>query len=66
MIEGVNGFGFDDEQSFLDVIIPLIDNSDYRKEIGRNARDSVEKYSLENFAINLEKIYYQFLNTTNS
>lgn len=66
MIEGVNGFGFDDEQSFLDVIIPLIDNSDYRKEIGRNARDSVEKYSLENFAINLEKIYYQFLSTTNS
>lgn len=61
MVEGENGFGFDDEEGFLKAILPLIDSVDLRLMISKNARTSVQKYSLESFAASLESIYMYFI-----
>ena len=53
LIEGVNGFEFNDEGEFLSAILPLIDDSELRRQIGENAHDSVGKYSLSVFADSL-------------
>ena len=53
LIEGTNGFSFTSDIDFLEKAIPMVDNQSLRKELGRNARKSIEKYSLSHFAENL-------------
>ena len=57
LIEGFNGFSFTSDKEFLEKAIPLVDDAEYRKEIGKNAKESVDKYSLKHFAENLLSIF---------
>ena len=57
LIENRNGFSFLSDKEFLEKAIPLVDDADLRKEIGTNAKKSVEKYSLKHFAENLLDIF---------
>ena len=57
LIEGFNGFSFTSDKEFLEKATPLVDEAEYRKEIGRNAKESVDKYSLKHFAENLLFIF---------
>ena len=61
LIYGVNGYDFSDDSEFIERIIPLIDDPELRKRMGKNAKESVEKYSLENFAENLLRIFNKVL-----
>lgn len=61
LIKGVNGFDFRNQKEFLEAILPLIDDESLRYEVGKNAAESVEKYSLKTFAENLLKIYAKYL-----
>lgn len=62
LIENYNGFSFSTDAEFLQKTLPLIDDVEYRKRIGKNARESVDKYSLDNFANNLLKVFEHVLN----
>lgn len=59
---GVNGYGFDNEETFvygIDRILWNKENIDYKK----NALDSVEPFSTEKFAARVENIYYHVTKT---
>ena len=62
LVEGINGFGFNNEEEFISAILPLVDNATFRYMIGSNAHASVGKYSLPVFADNLIGIYTKVLN----
>jgi glycosyltransferase involved in cell wall biosynthesis len=58
--DGVNGFLFDpdDMEAFTQKVIRLVDNSDLRRRIAINARDTVlEKYTWVKHAEEMEKIF---------
>lgn len=57
LIEGYNGFEFSDNEEFKQKVKPLILDADYRKEIGKNAVISVDKFSLEHFGEDIESLY---------
>lgn len=57
LIEGVNGYSFTNDKEFLQKALLLIDDEDKRLEMGRNAANSVEKYSLDVFAAKLVNLY---------
>lgn len=62
LFEGVNGYEFDDEKSFVYGIEQILWNEkhiDYRK----NASESVEQFSTEKFAARVENIYYHVIKT---
>lgn len=59
---GVNGYGFDSEETFIygiDQILWNKENINYTK----NALDSVEPFSTEKFAARVENIYYHVIKT---
>lgn len=59
---GVNGFEYDERQSFCQGLDAVLWNKglvDYRK----NAKESVERFSTEQFAASVENIYYHVTNT---
>ena len=57
LIEGVNGYSFTNDKEFLQKAMILINDKDKRLEMGRNAANSVEKYSLDIFAAKLVNLY---------
>ncbi len=57
LIEGQNGFSFTSDKEFLDKALPLVDDAALRMQLGRNARESVEKYSLPHFAESLMDVF---------
>ena len=57
LIEGVNGYSFTNDKEFLQKALILIDDKDKRLDMGRNAANSVEKYSLDIFAAKLVNLY---------
>lgn len=62
LLQGVNGYSFDDEESFLHGLDCVLWNEagiDY----GKNAMDSVEKFSTEQFAAKVENIYFHVTKT---
>lgn len=62
LLQGVNGYEFDDEKSFVYGIEQILWNEkhiDYRK----NASESVEQFSTEKFAARVENIYYHVIKT---
>lgn len=62
LINGKNGFGYEDKQTFyngLDKVLWKNDGVDYRK----NAENSVEQFSTEKFAASVENIYYHVTKT---
>lgn len=62
LIQGVNGYEFDDAKSFIygiDQILWNKDSIDYSK----NATDSVMQFSTEKFAARVENIYYHVIKT---
>lgn len=62
LVEGFNGYAFEDEASFVDGMKQILINEkqiDYRK----NSLESVEKFSTEQFANRLENIYYHVTKT---
>ena len=56
-IKGVNGYSFTNDKEFLQKALILIKDKDKRLEMGRNAANSVEKYSLDIFAAKLINLY---------
>ncbi len=61
LIKGVNGFDFIDEDSFHESAIRLIDDKELRIQMGVAAKESVDKFSLPNFASNLESVFGQVI-----
>lgn len=62
LFEGVNGYEFEDEHSFsagLDKVLWNKDQIDY----GKNAIESVEQFSTEQFANHVENIYFHVIKT---
>lgn len=62
LLQGVNGYGFEDRKTFedgLDHILQNKENIDYKK----NARNSVEQFSTEKFAAKVENIYFHVTKT---
>jgi 1,2-diacylglycerol 3-alpha-glucosyltransferase len=62
LFEGKNGYGYEDEASFIKGIDEVLWNPadiDYEK----NARESVERFSTEQFAASVENIYYHVTKT---
>lgn len=62
LLQGENGFGYEDEQSFCDGLDTILYNNagvDFRK----NAENSVERFSTEQFAASVENIYYHVTKT---
>lgn len=57
LIKGVNGFDFVDDDSFKDAIIPLIDDKEFRMQVGHAAEKSVDKFSLQNFSNSLMSVF---------
>ena len=55
--EGKNGFSFISDKDFLEKAVLLVDNKELRMQMGKTARVSVEKYSLETFATSLLDIF---------
>ncbi len=62
LLQGENGYTFEDESTFIygiDNVLWNVDGIDYSK----NAIDSVEKFSTEKFAAKVENIYYHVTKT---
>ena len=62
LLHGKNGFGYEDRESFyagLDAVLFEQTGVDYRK----NAENSVERFSTEQFAASVENIYYHVTKT---
>jgi len=62
LLQGVNGYAFEDEKSFVDGLNEVLwshNDTNYSK----NAFDSVEKFSTEKFAARVENIYYHVTKT---
>lgn len=62
LIQGKNGYGFEDRKTFeagIDNILYNKENIDYKK----NALESVEQFSTEKFAARVENIYYHVTKT---
>ena len=57
LIYGVNGYDFISDEEFMDRIMPLVENKDERLKMGRQALESVEKYSIPHFGENLLEVY---------
>lgn len=52
-----DGLFFDDEKSYVDMIYEVYKNKKLRDEISVNARRTADKYSPENYAKNVLKVY---------
>ena len=52
-----DGLFFDDEKSYIDMIYEVYKNKKLRDEISVNARRTADKYSPENYAKNVLKVY---------
>ncbi len=62
LLHGENGYGFEDEETFIYGIDRILwQNND--KKYSQNAAVSVEKFSTENFAAKVENIYYHVTKT---
>lgn len=60
LVEGINGYAFQNEQEFFDGLDKLFANEiDYSK----NAMESVDKFSTQEFATKIENIYYHVIKT---
>ena len=62
LLQGMNGYGFEDRKSFeegMDHVLWNKEKIDYKK----NAWDSVEQFSTEKFAVRIENIYYHVTKT---
>lgn len=57
LLHGVNGYAFDDEQTFVYGIDEIFWN-EKQIDYSKNATDSVEQFSTEKFAARVENIYY--------
>ena len=55
--DGVNGFAFSSKDEFISRANLLLEDSSLRLSMGESAAKSVEKFSLENFAINLLEVF---------
>lgn len=57
-----NGYLFPNTNDFKNYVINLKSNSELQKKLERNAKESVYKFSKEEFAKNILKVYKQALN----
>ncbi|MDE6624910.1 MAG: aldo/keto reductase [Lachnospiraceae bacterium] len=62
LLHGVNGYAFDDAQTFIYGIDRILWNEN-QIDYGKNAADSVEQFSTEKFAARVENIYYHAIKT---
>ncbi len=56
-----NGFTFTNDEEFLPLLDKLYMDKSLLKKLSNNARASVEKYSAQNYAASMEKIYLDLL-----
>ena len=60
---GINGYSFTDDLDFLPLFNKLYNNKDLFNEISRNSSKApIERFSAENYALNVLKIYNELLN----
>lgn len=57
----INGYTFDDKDSFLRALDTVLDDPQYQKQLSQNATQSVEKFSEAVFAKNVEALYTDVL-----
>lgn len=62
LLQGENGYVFEDEESFLFGLSQVLRN-EKGVDYSQNAIDSVEKFSTENFAAKVENIYFHVTKT---
>ena len=65
LFHGINGYEFENEDTFIEGLNQILINerkTDYRK----NAIESAEQFSTENFATRVENIYHHAVNTQNN
>lgn len=62
LIQGKNGYGFEDEQSFIEGIHQILDNPQ-KIAYEKNALQSADPFSTEQFAGKVENIYYHVIKT---
>jgi len=55
--EGKNGFGYSSQTEFIDKALQLINNKEQRKNMGKYAKESADKFSLTNFANQLLSVF---------
>ena len=61
LIYGVNGYDFITDEEFMERILPLVDDKEERLKMGRQALESVEKYSIPHFGESLLEVYDKIL-----
>lgn len=54
---GYNGFTYKNEAEFIEYVKKLLSDDDMRAEFSKNARESSEKFSKENFGLSVYKVY---------
>ena len=57
IIEGENGYTYENEDDFLFYLKKIINNPKWRKDASRKSREIAQSYAKENFAKAVEKIY---------
>lgn len=65
LFQGVNGYEFEDEATFVDGLNQILVN-ERKVDYSKNATDSAEQFSTENFATKVENIYHHAVNTQNN
>lgn len=58
LIDGKTGYGYDNEEEFIEYINQILDNEKLRDEMGKNCKQLVdENYTEDSFANKIEQIY---------
>ena len=62
LIDGYNGYSFEDNIGFMEGLSKIFENNG-DINYGKNALESVERFSTQEFAARVENIYYHVINT---
>jgi len=57
----VNGMVYKTEKEMVDLIVEILSNKEVANDLAKNAKNTVQEYSVEHFGTSIEALYYKVL-----